>query len=658
MFNKSVIYYLLQLTALLNAIWFVGLSPDSSGTSLIILSYAIFMLIAVLSVRFAPKQFIGLPLAILLLNSCCIRFVMTEFEHSDDVYRYVWEGHIQNHGYNPYVLPPNSSELQSLVWSDFKVPNHPDLTSIYPPFSLYVFRLISFFSLDYSNYQYVFCILDILVMCLILYFLSIRGEPLQNVSYYCLNPVSIVAFSARGHLDVIMLFWLLLGLIFHYRRTWLAMWVCLALAVLSKFLVLLLIPCFVNQKNWMYLSGFITVICVAYLPFLFSDISVFNTLYIFGTQFEYNSSLFGLLNSIVQNNVASLIILFLGAGLICSWSVTIFEDPVFTGMIIATCFLLCAPTVHYWYLSFLIPFLCFYRKKSLLIWCATSGTWFIVLNSMQEGRFDHYPYYQLLQYAPVYLFMIKELYELIVKVPHYTHAASNENLSILIPVLNEEQNLGGILPQIQSQILDGDEIIIIDGGSNDKSIDIANDFGAQIVYASRGRGYQISRGMEFAKNPIVLILHADQQLEVDVLQKIRNTMSNTEIVGGCIGSVFESLKRGQWIVHALNIFRARLMRISFGDQGQFFRRSLWVEGQWELEMPLMEDVEMSILLNNVSGKICYLGGGLISSIRRWQSKNRFLNAIQIIRLVLTYCLMRRIKSKVDTTAMYKSYYGK
>ena len=145
MFNKSVIYYLLQLTALLNAIWFVGLSPDSSGTSLIILSYAIFMLIAVLSVRFAPKQFIGLPLAILLLNSCCIRFVMTEFEHSDDVYRYVWEGHIQNHGYNPYVLPPNSSELQSLVWSDFKVPNHPDLTSIYPPFSLYVFSIDKFF---------------------------------------------------------------------------------------------------------------------------------------------------------------------------------------------------------------------------------------------------------------------------------------------------------------------------------------------------------------------------------------------------------------------------------------------------------------------------------------------------------------------------------
>ena len=55
-------------------------------------------------------------------------------------------------------------------------------------------------------------------------------------------------------------------------------------------------------------------------------------------------------------------------------------------------------------------------------------------------------------------------------------------------------------------------------------VDIANEFGAQIVYASRGRGHQISRGMEFVKNRIVLILHADQQLELDWLQKIRNTM--------------------------------------------------------------------------------------------------------------------------------------
>ena len=65
------------------------------------------------------------------------------------------------------------------------------------------------------------------------------------------------------------------------------------------------------------------------------------------------------------------------------------------------------------------------------------------------------------------------------------------------------------------------------------------------------------------------------------------------------------------------------MRISFGDQGQFFRRSLWVEGQWELEIPLTETLRYQFYRIMLSGKICYLSGGLISSIRRWQSKNRF-----------------------------------
>ena len=61
---------------------------------------------------------------------------------------------------------PNSSELQYLIWDDYKVPNHSDLTTIYPPLSLYVFRILSFYSLDYGNYQYVFCSLDILVIWL------------------------------------------------------------------------------------------------------------------------------------------------------------------------------------------------------------------------------------------------------------------------------------------------------------------------------------------------------------------------------------------------------------------------------------------------------------------------------------------------------------
>ena len=654
--NNSVLFYVLQLMALANAVWFVGLNPESNSSSLIIFSYALFMLIAVLSVRCAPKLFFGVPLFVLLINSVAIRLIMTQCQFSDDVYRYTWEGHIQNHGYNPYEIAPNSPELQHLVWQGYKVPNHANLTTIYPPLSLYVFRIISLIDLDYSNYQYLFFILDIIVIGLVLYLLIIRGDPLQNVIYYALNPVCIVAFSARGHLDVLMLLWLLLGIIFYHRQFWLAMWICLGLAVLSKLLVLLLIPCFINHRNWLYFGSFVATLFIGYANFLLDGSRIFETFFIFATQFEYNSSLFAILNSLIQNHILTLTILFICASLICCWSIILYEDILLKGMIVASCFLLCAPTVHYWYLSFLVPFLCFYRKNSLLLWCATSGTWFVVLESIQLGRFDHFPYYQFLQYAPVYLLLIKEIYDLIFKVPKMFSSNHSPNLSVLIPILNEEQNLNKLLPQLRSQMTEGDEIIIVDGGSTDGSIKVANSFNVQVVKSCKGRGYQITKGMRFGSNPIVLILHADQQLEKNVLNRVRQTMNNEQINGGCVGSIFESLDRGQWIIHVLNIFRARIMKISFGDQGQFFRRSIWEREKWCLDMPLMEDVELSLLLNNLSGEVCYLGGGLISSVRRWKKKNRLLNAIEIIRLVLTYSFMRRYKDKVDTWSMYKRYY--
>ena len=111
---------------------------------------------------------------------------------------------------------------------------------------------------------------------------------------------------------------------------------------------------------------------------------------------------------------------------------------------------------------------------------------------------------------------------------------------------------------------------------------LPNDFKAQIVLLVEGRGYQICRGMEFIKNPIVLILHADQQLKVNVLQKIRNAMNNKEIIGGCVGSIFESLDKGQWVIHFLNVFRARVMRIVLVTRDSFLdtQYGLKSNGNW------------------------------------------------------------------------------
>lgn len=649
-------FYLCQILALINSIIFTQLKPAGDYANLLIASFAFFMLMAALSVRFAPRGLSGFTLVCVLINSLAIRIIITQFEISDDVYRYTWEGHIQNNGYNPYQFAPQAPNLRHLIWDGYQKPNHSDLTTIYSPLALQFFRLVALVTLDYEIYSYLFVFLDMLVICLILGLLRWRGDPLEHLIWYALNPVCIVAFAGQGHLDIIMVFWLVLSLINHHRKAWTWMWICLALAVLSKFPAIFLIFCFLNRSNWSRSIIFLIVLIGGYVPYANAEVQLFETLWVFGTSYQYNNSLFGIVYGLCGHQLLTLGFL-IGLALIgCGWVLLISENPLISGVFVGTCFLLFSPTVHYWYLSLILPFVCFYRKSYLLMWCATSGVWLIVLQSMQEARFDHYPYYQLIQYLPVYFLIFKDFTQSISKNFNVTSIKILPKLSVIVPVLNEEHNLQILIKQIKLQLKEGDEFIVVDGGSHDNSQQVVLQNGVELINSQKGRGYQITKGIQSSVNPVVLILHADQTISEQVLDKVRWIMSFKEYRGGCIGSTFENLRHGQWIIQSLNVFRARVMGISFGDQGQFFRRSCYEAESWNLNMPLMEDVELALRLLNSSEPICYLNGGLCTSVRRWQNNSRLMNALQIILLVLKYVTARRLKGWADTSELYRRYY--
>ena len=131
--SNSKYFYLCQILALINSFIFVGFKPAADYVSLLIVSFACFMLLAILSVRFAPKHLRGFPLLVLVCNAIAIRVIITQFEISDDTNRYTWEGHIQNHGYNPYQVTPQDSALKHLIWDGFRPPTHEGLKTIYSP---------------------------------------------------------------------------------------------------------------------------------------------------------------------------------------------------------------------------------------------------------------------------------------------------------------------------------------------------------------------------------------------------------------------------------------------------------------------------------------------------------------------------------------------
>lgn len=234
-----------------------------------------------------------------------------------------------------------------------------------------------------------------------------------------------------------------------------------------------------------------------------------------------------------------------------------------------------------------------------------------------------------------------------------------KSVSIIIPTLNEEDKIRNCIASvIESKYLF--EIIVVDGGSSDLTRAISRDLSAKVIKhdfpidKGGGRGGQIRRGIYSASGEVVVILHADTILpatEIDEIIKMLNKFPN--VVGGSVGCRFDSSDILFRLIEYANDFRAAFLKISFGDQVQFFRRAPVVKHELFPEIPLMEDVEFSIRLNRL-GRQKYLFGKVINSSRRWE-KSGFGNAFFIIKQVLVYLIMR-LCSVPDTAAIYKKYY--
>lgn len=204
------------------------------------------------------------------------------------------------------------------------------------------------------------------------------------------------------------------------------------------------------------------------------------------------------------------------------------------------------------------------------------------------------------------------------------------------------------------------EIIVVDGGSSDQTRLFAREAGACVMIHDQpienggGRGGQIKTGIKSAKGDVVAILHADSILpgeEIDRIIKMLN--AHPGVIGGSVGCRFDSSKPQFRLIELANDFRAAFLKISFGDQVQFFRRQPVVDHDLFPGIPLMEDVELSLRLHRL-GRQVHLFGNVLVSTRRWKSIG-FKNARWILIQVLTY-LITRLWSEPDTVNLYKKYY--
>lgn len=164
-------------------------------------------------------------------------------------------------------------------------------------------------------------------------------------------------------------------------------------------------------------------------------------------------------------------------------------------------------------------------------------------------------------------------------------------LSIIIPTLNEGNNISRLLNEIQPAQIPK-EVIVVDGGSHDNTALLARQ-SAQVIFAPKGRARQMNAGAEAAAGDLLLFLHCDTSLQPSTLEKLYWTVKKENLAGGCLRLHFDDPAVSLKIIAFFSHLRALWTGIYFGDQGLFVRRSVFEAIGGFPDIPLMEDWEIS-----------------------------------------------------------------
>ncbi|GBE02248.1 N-glycosyltransferase [bacterium BMS3Bbin06] len=206
-------------------------------------------------------------------------------------------------------------------------------------------------------------------------------------------------------------------------------------------------------------------------------------------------------------------------------------------------------------------------------------------------------------------------------------------ISVIMPVLNEEKGLEKKLRSLN--LTESEELIIVDGGSSDRTVEIASDF-TELVYCTQsGRARQMNLGARKAGGDILLFLHADCILPEHAFQIIRATLSRNNTVAGAFDLSIDSPSPCFRVIERGANIRSRITRTPYGDQGIFMIKDTFEELGGYADIPIMEDIEIARRLNKKGG-LALIRQRIKASPRRWQKEGLFYTSVRDWALALAY----------------------
>ena len=224
-------------------------------------------------------------------------------------------------------------------------------------------------------------------------------------------------------------------------------------------------------------------------------------------------------------------------------------------------------------------------------------------------------------------------------------------ISIIIPTINEADNLPLLLSDLSIIHKDG-EILIVDCGSQDRTVDIASIYGAQLYKSKeRNRGLQLDIGAKNSIGEWLIFLHADTRLTHDWLTKIKSFLEGDKNFIYYFKFKVNDTKIIYRILEILVNFRSKYLKQPYGDQGLIIHKSIYLKNNGFKKIPLMEDVDFLRRLSNKK-KLKQINIPIFISSRKWERTNIVMQALK------NWNFRRRWFKGESIKSIYSDYYRK
>ena len=223
-------------------------------------------------------------------------------------------------------------------------------------------------------------------------------------------------------------------------------------------------------------------------------------------------------------------------------------------------------------------------------------------------------------------------------------------LSIIMPVLDEGEGIAATLDALADLRVLGTEVIVVDGGSRDRTAEIARPLCDRLLTARRGRAAQMNAGAGAAQGEVLLFLHADTRLPDDADRLVLAGLAASGRAWGRFDVRIDGTHPLLPLVAALMNLRSRASGIATGDQAIFVARTAFAAVGGYPDIALMEDIVLSRRLKRLTRPLCLRSRALTSG-RRWEKHGVMRTILTMWRLRLAFWL----GAKPDTLAARYGY---